>query len=55
MGFMGTADGSRIKATANCKGSAELLWGGKETTQQQCKYARTIGSFCFKSRVARET
>lgn len=46
VGFMGTADGGRIKVSVNCKGSAEFTRG--ETTMQICQ------SFCFKCSVVQE-
>lgn len=30
MGFMGMADGGRIKVTVNCKGSAEFMRRGEK-------------------------
>lgn len=53
MGFMGLADGGRIKVAVNCKSSAEFM--REERKKKQCKYARIVGGFCFKSSVAQKT
>lgn len=50
MGFMGMADGGRIKVSVNCKSSAEFMRGKKK----QCKCARTMKSFSFKSSVVQK-
>lgn len=46
MGFMGMADGGRIKVTVNCQGSAQFMRWGEE---KQCKYAAMEDCVCFKS------
>lgn len=48
MGFMGMADGGRIKVTLNCRGSATFMWGGAGG-EKQCKYARESVSSCERS------
>lgn len=45
MGFMGMADGGRIKVTLNCRGSATFMRGGAGG-EKQCKYARESVSSC---------
>lgn len=42
MGFMGMADGGRIKVSVNCKSSAEFMRGGG--TMQMCQ---NNGEFLF--------
>lgn len=53
MGFMGLADGGRIKVAVNWKSSAEFM--REKEKKKQCKYARIVGGFCFKSTVEQKT